>query len=162
MSENLLLVSLLKPNTSLSLIKKILNSSSSESPLTCNPYKSIDKNFFFVFPNMLEIDISGCHQLDARRTFLCLSWVFPSLAILRASHCSQFRFQDLIYLINSCSTLNEVDLSLDFDAGNFNSSGHGREDVLLMTADMVDKRCVATLSKLTLEGHTEINGVLLL
>lgn len=111
---------------------------------------------------MLEIDISGCHQLDARRTVLILRWAFPSLAILRASHCSQFRVQDLNFLINSCPTLHEVDFSLGFDAGDFQWSGHGREDVLTMTADVVNSRRVAGLSKLTLEGHTDLNGVLLL
>ncbi|XP_078169716.1 ubiquitin-protein ligase isoform X3 [Carex rostrata] len=153
MSENLLLISLLKPNTSLSLIKQILNSSSS---FMRHSFKSLD-NKFVSFPNMLEIDISGCHQLDAHCTISFLSRAFPSLAILRASHCSQFRVQDLNFLINSCPTLHEVDFSRGFDAGDFLWSGHGRENVLVIAADVVDNRCVAWLSKLTLEGHNDLN-----
>ncbi|KAF3337341.1 BTB/POZ domain-containing protein FBL11 isoform X3 [Carex littledalei] len=121
-----------------------------------NSFKSLD-NKFISFPNMLEIDISGCHQLDAHRTISFLSRAFPSLAILRASHCSQFRLQDLNFLINSCPTLHEVDFSLGFDAGDFPWSGHGRENVLIIAADVVDNRCVAQLSKLTLEGHNDLN-----
>ncbi|KAJ4798429.1 BTB/POZ domain-containing protein FBL11 [Rhynchospora pubera] len=154
MSEILLLISMLKHDASPSKIKQILNSSPS---LSCNSLKSLENKSFFSFPNVLAIDISGCHQLNARCTFECLNRAFPSLAILRASHCSQFRVQDLNFLINACPSLNEIDFSLSFVAGYFQWSGHGREDVLSMAARAVDNRCVRHLSKLTLEGHTDLN-----
>ncbi|KAJ4748616.1 BTB/POZ domain-containing protein FBL11 [Rhynchospora pubera] len=154
MSEILLLISMLKHDASPSKIKQILNSSPS---LICNSLKSLENKSFFSFPNVLAIDISGCHQLNARCTFECLNRAFPSLAILRASHCSQVRVQDLNFLINACPSLNEIDFSLSFVAGYFQWSGHGREDVLSMAARAVDNRCVRHLSKLTLEGHTDLN-----
>lgn len=131
----------------------------------------------FTFSNVREVDISKCPKLHIVATIKCLALAFPSLSILRASHCSQFKNEDLYFLIQNIPKLTEADISVDvspllpakvyvvstnieeYRVSNTSSYAMLEDKSLFSVArPTLENPIMSNISKLTLEGRRDITG----
>lgn len=138
----------------------------------------LDKSLrLFAYSGVHEVDISKCPKLHIVATIKCLALAFPSLSILRASHCSQFKKEDLYFLMQNIPKLTEVDISVDvspllpakvyvvstnieeYRVSNTSSYVMLEEKSLFSVArPTLENPIMSNISKLTLEGRRDITG----
>ncbi|XP_042436539.1 BTB/POZ domain-containing protein FBL11-like isoform X1 [Zingiber officinale] len=135
----------------------------------------------FTFSSVREVDISKCPKLHIVATIKCLALAFPSLSILRASHCSQFKMEDLYFLIQNIPKLTEADISVDvspllpakvyivstnieeYRVSNTSSYAMlGDKSLFSVARPTLENPIMSNISKLTLEGRRDITDTDLL
>ncbi|XP_077241234.1 ubiquitin-protein ligase isoform X2 [Tasmannia lanceolata] len=121
------------------------------------------------FEAVCEIDISKCPRLDLNVFIKCIHMSFPSLRILKASHCVHFKMTTLSYLVQKCPWINEVDLTVDISpvlplqVSIISASTEEYQDFYDASYKMFKEgSLLSNISKLTLEGRTEITDLDLL
>ncbi|KEH24132.1 ubiquitin-protein ligase [Medicago truncatula] len=67
----------------------------------------------FIFEAVQEVDISKCRRLLIEHAVNCFSQSFPSLRILKAAYLLNIRTTGFLQLLEKCSLVNEVDLTVD-------------------------------------------------
>ncbi|XP_058088680.1 LOW QUALITY PROTEIN: BTB/POZ domain-containing protein FBL11 [Magnolia sinica] len=115
------------------------------------------------FEAICEVDISRCPRLHLDDFIKCLYMLFPSLRILKASHCLHFKMSTLCNLMQKFPLVNEVDLTVDISPVipmqvTITSSGtEGCPDYNGRYITLNEKPLLTNIAKLTLEGRTDIN-----
>ncbi|OMO82139.1 hypothetical protein CCACVL1_12065 [Corchorus capsularis] len=69
----------------------------------------------FSFEAVQEVDISGCLKLHLEAAIECFSKSFPSLRKVKAAYLLTFKTTTLYKLIQKCSLVSEVDITVDLD-----------------------------------------------
>ncbi|XP_004494153.1 BTB/POZ domain-containing protein FBL11 isoform X1 [Cicer arietinum] len=67
----------------------------------------------FIFEAVQEVDISKCRRLFIEHAVDCLSQSFPSLRILKAAFLLNIRTTGFFQLLEKCSLVGEIDLTVD-------------------------------------------------
>ena len=141
-------------------------------------HQSLEESLNFLsFEHVHEVNLSKCLKVNFKAAIKWLHMAFPSLKILRASHCLHFTMGDLLYLIKRCPLIREVDLTVDVSPvtptitvlsataeGSQLSDGKPYQtleketSLLNIGIHLLEKPVIANISKLTLEGRNDING----
>ncbi|XP_073007356.1 BTB/POZ domain-containing protein FBL11 isoform X2 [Typha latifolia] len=146
-------------------------------------YKIIEKPVKILsFEAVRKVDISRCPKLHFGAAVEWLRLAFPSLRMLKASHCLQFRMGDLCYLLERCPLVNEIDLTIDISsvirtkvsvisttAEKSQLSDRRRHNITVrnyllsnIAKPALGKPVLSSISKLTLEGRNDISDMDLL
>ncbi|KAK6290124.1 hypothetical protein POUND7_001665 [Theobroma cacao] len=67
------------------------------------------------FEAVQEVDISGCLKLHLEAAIECFSKSFPSLRKVKAAYLLNFKTTTLYRLVQKCSLVSEVDITVDMD-----------------------------------------------
>lgn len=129
------------------------------------------------FEHVHEVNMSNCPKVNFSAAITWLHMAFPSLKILKASHCLHFTMEDLLHLITKCLLVDEVDLTIDvspvtptmsvlsattegsrFSDGKPLTKLEKQISVSNIGKYSLGEPVIANISKLTLEGRTDING----
>ncbi|OVA03610.1 Leucine-rich repeat [Macleaya cordata] len=148
--------------------KKIKESFTDLENLDRNPYR-ISQLPTLSFEAVREVDISNCPQLHLEAAIECFCKSFPSLRKLNASYCLQFRMSTLFLLVQKCHLVNEVDLTADISpamptqVSTISTTIDGYHDSDAASYTMMKRRpLLSNITKLTLEGRSDINDLDLL
>ncbi|KAJ8479048.1 hypothetical protein OPV22_022775 [Ensete ventricosum] len=134
------------------------------------------------YKSVREMDISKCPKLHFGSAVKWLLLAFPSLSIFRASYCSQFNIEDLYCLLQKFPMITEVDMTVDASpflrakvsvvsasidkyrvASNTPYAMLEENSLLLNVAKAsLENPAMSNISKLTLEGRSDINDLDLL
>lgn len=129
----------------------------------------------FIFEAVKEVDISKCRRLPIEHAVDCFSKSFPSLRTLKAAHLLNTRTTTFLQLLEKCSLVNEVDLTVDVtplipaSVTVLSSSPAVITQALdntyslnykaMETMSFHDSRpSLSNVTKLTLEGRTDVSG----
>lgn len=176
-TAGLFLLSIHPTSTADSVLKKIIK----ESPT--NHVKDggdglktlLELEKVMTFEGVQELDISNCPSFSMESTIEFLSKSFPSLRSLRAAYILNFNFKKFFQLVRKFPLLTTIDLTLDIDpavqASVMVSSSVPTPEKPTASYDMYNCPSIASLSnvyqhllsnirKLTLEGQTEITGMI--
>lgn len=123
-----------------------------------------------------EVNISNCPRVNFAAVINWLHMAFPSLKILKASHCLHFTMEDFLHLIKKCLLVDEVDLTIDvspvtptisvLSATTEESRLSDGKPFRKLEKDIsisnigkysLGEPVISNISKLTLEGRTDIN-----
>lgn len=160
------------------LRKRILSASIGLDHHTADHYRNLMKSIKMLsFEAVHEIDISKCSKVHSAATVIWLHLALPSLRTLKASHCLQFKSEDLYCLLQKCPLIAEVDLTVDVSSViptkvSVLSTSAERyqlsdcrpckmlEKILLSDIENLTLRnpILSNVSKLTLEGRNDLNG----
>lgn len=123
------------------------------------------------FEAVCEVDISNCQSLNLEAAIECFSKSFPSLRIVKAAHCWNFKTKALSQLVHKCPLVLEVDITVDISpvipaqVSIMTSSSLISPQLLLENEFTVLEDCLAgrlpspsSITKLTLEGRTDFSG----
>ena len=130
------------------------------------------------FEAVQEVDISKCSRLHLEAAIECFCKSFPALRILRASYLSNFKMSGLRQLVK-CSLLSEVDFTVDvspvipLQVSIISSSQNitpkiptkfvESENYILDTISFsLSRSLLSNITKLTLEGRTDVSGTMFL
>ncbi|XP_020245630.1 BTB/POZ domain-containing protein FBL11 isoform X2 [Asparagus officinalis] len=139
-------------------------------------YRILEKSpNILCFGHVNEVNISMCLKMNFGAAIAWLHMAFPSLKILKASHCLHFTMEDLFYLIRKCLLMNEVDLTVDVSPVTptisvlsatvegsqfFDGKPRKNSEKVIPLSNIgkysLGKPVVANISKLTLEGRNDI------
>ncbi|KAF0893759.1 hypothetical protein E2562_029655 [Oryza meyeriana var. granulata] len=128
------------------------------------------------FGNLHTVDLSKCPNVHFSAAIDWLKLAFPELRIFRASFCLLFQFEDLLYLLLTCPSINEIDLTIDtsiiapehsvissrFDVQGVMKLKLTRYCIEDPSCDTTMKSYFSNISKLILEGRNDITDVDLL
>uniref|UniRef100_A0ACD5XA18 Uncharacterized protein n=1 Tax=Avena sativa TaxID=4498 RepID=A0ACD5XA18_AVESA len=114
------------------------------------------------FTNVRMVDLSKCPNVNFGAAIDWLKLVFPELRTFRASHCLQFQFEDLQYLLLRFPSIKEVDLSIDTSivlpkCSVISSRFEARREMNRnLYSYCIFRPIFSKISKLTLEGRNDI------
>ncbi|CAL9770597.1 unnamed protein product [Musa acuminata subsp. burmannicoides] len=134
------------------------------------------------YKSVREMDISKCPKLYFGSAVKWLLLAFPSLSILRASHCSQLKIEDFYCLLQKFPLITEVDMTVDtspflpakvsvvstssdkYRVASTTPYAMLEENSLLLNVakTSLENPAMSNISKLTLEGRNDINDLDLL
>jgi len=129
----------------------------------------------YIFEAVQEVDISKCRRLLIEHAVNCFSQSFPSLRILKAAYLLNIRTTGFLQLLEKCSLVNEVDLTVDVtpliptSVTALSSSPVVIPPVPEKTPSLKYKAVetmsfhesrpqISYVTKLTLEGRTDVSG----
>ncbi|PIA58910.1 hypothetical protein AQUCO_00400039v1 [Aquilegia coerulea] len=119
-----------------------------------------------LFEAVRELDVSKCPYLHLEAAIKCFCKSFPSLKILKASHCLHFRMATVFHLVQSCPLLNELYFNADISpvistqVTTVSTCIDGYRDLDVPSYRVLKERpLAANISKLILEGRTEIEDL---
>lgn len=132
----------------------------------------------FTFEAVQEVDISKCRRLLIEHAVDCFSQSFPSLRILKAAYLLNIRTTSFLQLLEKCSLVCEIDLTVDVTplipaSVTVLSSSPAVIPLVPDKASSLNYKAVETMSfhesrpllsnvtKLTLEGRTDVSGRIL-
>ncbi|KAK6944005.1 BTB/Kelch-associated [Dillenia turbinata] len=134
------------------------------------PNQTSDKSLpTLSYEAVVEVDISKCTRLNIDAAINCFSKSFPSLRILKAAYCPNFRLTSLHNLVVKCSSIDEVDLSTDISPIPWTKSlawshspasrktGYSLAYVSGFEPHISVER-LQNISILTLEGRSDVTG----
>lgn len=131
----------------------------------------------FIFEAVQEVDISKCRRLFIEHAVDCLSQSFPSLRILKAAFLLNIRTTGFFQLLEKCSLVGEIDLTVDVtplipaSVTVLSSNPAMIPPELEKTSSLKyqavqtmpfhfhePKPLISNVTKLTLEGRTDVSG----
>lgn len=116
------------------------------------------------FEAMLEVDVSKCSRLHLGGAIECFHKSFPFLRIIKMTHLLDFETKKLCQLIEKCSSVSELDLTVDVSPllsskASVLSSGSLTKRVPKSYFDVsscqITQQSLSNITKLTLEGRTD-------
>ena len=119
------------------------------------------------FGMLLEVDISKCSRLHLGAAIHCFQKSFRLLRAIRMTHFLNFETKKLWQLIEKCSSLQEVDLTVDVNPFSFSSvsvlysesvTGPLQKNYMAMSSYPGTRQIISNITKLTLEGRTDLSG----
>ncbi|KAG1369638.1 hypothetical protein COCNU_15G000040 [Cocos nucifera] len=181
-TEAFLFLAVLPSDLDATLRKTILSAFTGLDHHTADHYRNLMKSIKMLsFEAVHEIDISKCSKVHSSAAVIWLHLALPSLRTLKASHCLQFKLEDLYCLIQKCPLIAEVDLTVDVSSViptkvSVLSASAERyqlsdcrpckmlEKILLPNSENLTLRnpVLSNISKLTLEGRNDLNDLDLL
>ena len=126
------------------------------------------------FEAVHEIDVSNCPMLPLEVAVECFSMSFPSLRTLKAANHLSFRTGKVLQLVKRCPLLCDIDLKVDVSPviptrvsilSSFpatQTSSRSLDSTVFPLPGSRSYMCrslVSNLTKLTLEGRTDICGI---
>lgn len=117
------------------------------------------------FESVQELDVSKNPWPRVDAVIKCINMSFPSLKLLKATHCLNFQMKTLCDVVQNCPQIIEIDLTVDISSviparvSVISASTEPYQGLENASYKMLKERMLSSnLTKLTLEGRTDING----
>eukprot|EP00268_Persea_americana_P057433 TRINITY_DN6883_c0_g1_i31.p1 TRINITY_DN6883_c0_g1~~TRINITY_DN6883_c0_g1_i31.p1 ORF type:complete len:497 (+),score=50.29 TRINITY_DN6883_c0_g1_i31:436-1926(+) len=118
------------------------------------------------FESVQELDVSKNQWPRVDAVIKCISMSFPSLKLLKATHCLNFQMKTLCDVVQNCPQIIEIDLTVDISSviparvSVISTSTEPYQGLENASYKMLKERMLSSnLTKLTLEGRTDINDI---
>lgn len=118
------------------------------------------------FESVQELDVSKNQWPRVDAVIKCINMSFPSLKLLKATHCLNFQMKTLCDVVQNCPQIIEIDLTVDISCviparvSVISASTEPYQGLENASYKMLKERMLSSnLTKLTLEGRTDINDI---